>query len=66
MPLLNIDPFFDSPKATTTEELSVHKGEYVEVIDDSRKWWKIKNQHGQIGFVPGNIMEATQGSECHA
>ena len=56
--------YFKTLKATTTEELSVHKGDYVEILDDSRKWWKVRNQHGLIGFVPGNIMEAKQESEC--
>ena len=51
-------------QATTAEELSVHKGESVEVLDDCRKWWRVRNQKGMIGFVPGNIMEAKKGSEC--
>ncbi|XP_055903861.1 epidermal growth factor receptor kinase substrate 8 [Eupeodes corollae] len=42
--------------AHTDKELSVVKGEYLEIIDDSRNWWKARNNRGQIGYVPNSIL----------
>lgn len=42
--------------ANNDKELSVMKGEYLEILDDSRKWWKARNIHGQIGHVPSTIV----------
>ena len=32
------------------------RGEYVEVLDDTRKWWKARNIEGQVGHVPHTIV----------
>ncbi|XP_054850750.1 epidermal growth factor receptor kinase substrate 8-like protein 1 [Eublepharis macularius] len=42
--------------ARNSNELSVLQGEVLEVLDDSRKWWKVQNQYSQIGYVPYNIV----------
>ena len=39
------------------QELSIHKGERVEIVDDSRKWWKVKNYQDRVGYLPGNLLE---------
>lgn len=39
------------------EELTVHRGEKVEVLDDSRKWWHVKNKLGGTGYVASNMLE---------
>ncbi|KAL8176767.1 UNVERIFIED_CONTAM: hypothetical protein K2H54_038447 [Gekko kuhli] len=42
--------------ARNSNELSVLQGEELEVLDDSKKWWKVQNSYGQIGYVPYNII----------
>jgi len=42
--------------ANNEKELTVSRGEYLEVLDDTRKWWKTRNQDGQVGHVPHTIV----------
>lgn len=42
--------------ANNDKELTVIRGEFLEILDDSRKWWKGKNARGQIGHVPHTIV----------
>ncbi|CAJ1050972.1 epidermal growth factor receptor kinase substrate 8-like protein 3 [Xyrichtys novacula] len=39
-------------------ELTVKKGETVQLLDKSKKWWKVRNSGGEEGFVPHNVLEA--------
>lgn len=32
------------------------RGEYLEVLDSTRKWWKTRNIHGQVAHVPHTIV----------
>uniref|UniRef100_A0AAX7SV87 Epidermal growth factor receptor kinase substrate 8-like protein 1 n=1 Tax=Astatotilapia calliptera TaxID=8154 RepID=A0AAX7SV87_ASTCA len=41
-------------------ELSVLKDEVVEVLDDRKQWWKVRNGCGAMGYVPNNILEITK------
>nr|XP_057923420.1 epidermal growth factor receptor kinase substrate 8a isoform X3 [Doryrhamphus excisus] len=41
-------------------ELSVLKDEVVEVLDDRKQWWKVRNGDGSVGYVPNNIVEVTK------
>lgn len=42
--------------ANNDKELTVVRGEFLEVMDDSRKWWKARNLRGQLGHVPNTIV----------
>ncbi|XP_078511139.1 epidermal growth factor receptor kinase substrate 8-like protein 1 [Lissotriton helveticus] len=42
--------------ARNSNELSVLQGEVIQVIDDTKKWWKVQNNYGQVGYVPYNIL----------
>lgn len=42
--------------ANNDKELTVVRGEYLEILDDSRKWWKARNSRGQIAHVPHTIV----------
>ncbi|XP_068216102.1 epidermal growth factor receptor kinase substrate 8-like isoform X2 [Palaemon carinicauda] len=42
--------------ANNDKELTVGRGEYLEVLDDSRKWWKAMNVRGQMAHVPHTIV----------
>lgn len=42
--------------ANNEKEMSVVRGEFLEVLDDTRKWWKTRNYHGEVGHVPHTIV----------
>lgn len=42
--------------ANNDRELTVVRGEYLEVLDNSRKWWKARNMRGQTAHVPHTIV----------
>jgi hypothetical protein len=44
-------------KGQNNKELTVHRGELIEIEDSSKKWWRARNFHGEIGHVPNNIVE---------
>jgi epidermal growth factor receptor kinase substrate 8 len=42
--------------ANNDKELTVIRGEILEILDDSRKWWKARNWRGQVAHVPHTIV----------
>lgn len=44
-------------KGQNSKELTVHRGELIEIEDYSKKWWRARNFRGDIGHVPNNIVE---------
>lgn len=39
------------------KELTVRRGELIEILDWSKNWWRAKNFQGTVGYVPNNIVE---------
>jgi len=46
--------------ANNEKELTVSRGEFLEVLDDTRKWWKTRNVEGRVGHVPHTIVTPAQ------
>ncbi|NXR83450.1 ES8L3 protein, partial [Pycnonotus jocosus] len=44
-------------QARNSQELSVRKGDTLQVLDRQRKWWLVRDEWGDRGHVPGNILE---------
>lgn len=45
-------------KAIENGDLSLEKGAEYEVIDDSQEhWWKVKDEHGSVGYIPSNYVK---------
>ncbi|CAF0730375.1 unnamed protein product [Adineta ricciae] len=44
-------------KGQNNKELTVRRGELIEIETSSKKWWRAKNFHGDVGHVPHNIVE---------
>ncbi|ERE66460.1 epidermal growth factor receptor kinase substrate 8 [Cricetulus griseus] len=49
--------------ARNSSELSVLKDEVLEILDDRKQWWKVRNASGDSGFVPNNIMDIVRPPE---
>ncbi|XP_048779459.2 epidermal growth factor receptor kinase substrate 8-like protein 1 isoform X5 [Ostrea edulis] len=39
------------------KEITVEKGDLLQVLDDTRNWWKLKNNEGHIGYAPYTILK---------
>uniref|UniRef100_A0A8C2MEI2 Epidermal growth factor receptor kinase substrate 8-like protein 1 n=1 Tax=Cricetulus griseus TaxID=10029 RepID=A0A8C2MEI2_CRIGR len=52
-------------QARNSSELSVKHGDVLEVLDDRRKWWKVRDHQGQEGYVPYNILTPHPGPQVH-
>eukprot|EP00039_Didymoeca_costata_P008662 m.114739 g.114739 ORF g.114739 m.114739 type:complete len:109 (+) comp14177_c1_seq5:5676-6002(+) len=42
------------------QQLSLRKGEEFELLDDTKKWWIVKNHEGKEGKVPSNFVKIVQ------
>lgn len=44
--------------AVESGDLSLEKGKEYEIVDNSQEhWWKAKDQHGKIGYIPSNYVK---------
>jgi len=48
-------------EANNDKELSVRRGELLEVLDNKRKWWRARNIELQVAHVPHTIVAVMQG-----
>uniref|UniRef100_T1JI97 Tyrosine-protein kinase n=1 Tax=Strigamia maritima TaxID=126957 RepID=T1JI97_STRMM len=47
-------------------DLDLIKGEEYEVIDGTKEnWWQVRNNHGEIGYVPSNYVEEKSALGLH-
>lgn len=51
--------------ARNANELSVLKDEVLEVLEDNKQWWKLRNRIGQEGYVPYNILDVISAEEAN-
>ncbi|KAK6303985.1 hypothetical protein J4Q44_G00264390 [Coregonus suidteri] len=49
--------------ARNHQELSIMKGEVVQVVDKSGQWWRVRNERGEEGHVAKNVLEPLDGGE---
>lgn len=49
--------------ARNANELSVMKDEVLEILEDNKQWWKLRNSIGQEGYVPYNILDVVSTEE---
>ena len=47
-------------RATNLDEVSLQQSERVEVLDNTNKWWVVRNRMGAKGFAPSNLLEMVQ------
>lgn len=43
-------------QANNEKELTIKVGELLEVLDDKRNWWRLRNFQGEVGHAPVTIL----------
>ena len=47
-------------RSNHVKEITVRKSEVLEVVDDSKQWWKVRNWRGDEGYAPNTILKLVQ------
>jgi epidermal growth factor receptor kinase substrate 8 len=45
-----------SRKRENSKELIVSKGEYIQVMEDTKMWWRCRNAAGETGYAPHTLL----------
>ena len=53
-------------QARDRHHLSLRKNEVLEVLDDSKLWWLVRNAQGDVGKVPYNYMRLVEDDVAKA
>jgi epidermal growth factor receptor kinase substrate 8 len=48
------------------KELTVTRGEYLEVLSDEKNWWECRNSQNLVGFVPHTILSVLRSEDVQA
>ncbi|XP_047010862.1 epidermal growth factor receptor kinase substrate 8-like protein 2 isoform X1 [Ictalurus punctatus] len=49
--------------ARNSNELTVQKGEVLEVLNSEKQWWLVRNRSTHTGYVPCNVLEELKAGE---
>ncbi|KAI6175643.1 SH3 domain-containing protein [Aphelenchoides bicaudatus] len=49
--------------AQNPKELTVSRGEFLEVLNDNRNWWECKNSQARVGYVPHTILSVVNAND---
>jgi epidermal growth factor receptor kinase substrate 8 len=52
-------------QANNDKELTIKSGELLEVLDDKRNWWKLRNFYGNVGHAPVTILRSFEISSLN-
>jgi len=52
-------------QANNDKELTIKTGELLEVLDDKRNWWRLRNFYGNVGHAPMTILRSFELSSAN-